>query len=432
MTTPILGLILAVVLAALVLVCVRLFKGRPETAEDYLGLAERQFENMRFERAKELCQKALELAPRNAEAYYGLGMCAAMQHRTEEAVEWMQRAAECDPGHADAEYALGVGYEELGRLEEAERHFRRVLDLDPRSADAAAHLAEILTKAGRTAEAEPWQDLAARVRSEGEDDTGAATAEPPPLADKKALAKLRGAHRAREELAIAAAAAFVLFMLIAVGPLRDAVAGGWSLGRLWREFDSVDRVAVPVVFAAVLGFGAAALAAVLSLRSQLGRLRNRGHDVTAIAEYLEWEETTAEARNVTAEREVEGQERREFLEASKQAAPWWSRELSGAHAVWWLSGIFVFVAVAVGEERSNVVGPVFAIAAMGLLLKVVVPFIWLLLPLVAGAPWTWKAGLSLGPTWRGVVSYYRWWGRGFLPMAVALLPAAAYWLAVAW
>jgi hypothetical protein len=146
--------------------------------------------------------------------------------------------------------------------------------------------------------------------------------------------------------------------------------------------------------------------------------------VTAIGEYLVREECRVEARKADAEREVEDQERREFVAASKRAAPWWLRELSGAHAVWWLSGIFFFVAITVGEERSSVVGPAFAIAATGLVLKVVVPFFWLLLSLkwTASVPWTWKRRPLLGPTWRDVVSYYRWWGGGWVPVVVALAP----------
>jgi hypothetical protein len=184
----------------------------------------------------------------------------------------------------------------------------------------------------------------------------------------------------------------------------------------------------PVAFAAALGFGAAALASVLSLRSQLGRLRNRGHDVKAIVHYLAREHHRTEARGEAAEQAVEQQEHLEFAEASKLASPWWSRELSGAHAVWWVSWIFLWAAITAGEDRSSVVGPVFAVAAMGLLLKAVAPLLPLLLSLLSAvrAPWTWKRRPLLVPIWRDVVSYYRWWGRGWAPVAIALAPGVVY------
>jgi hypothetical protein len=121
-----------------------------------------------------------------------------------------------------------------------------------------------------------------------------------------------------------------------------------------------------------------------------------------------------------AEEEAEeAADRRRFETEAVGRRPWWLVELSGAHLVWWAS--FIIVVAGVAEPRWEVPEAVIAVAVPvaigGAVIKVFLPFMW----------W---ASVSRGTDKRNLIRYYRWWGRGWLPVLLALLPAVS--AAVGW
>ena len=128
-------------------------------------------------------------------------------------------------------------------------------------------------------------------------------------------------------------------------------------------------------------------------------------------------EEIRELREQAQEEAEESADHRRFELAAVADRPWWLLELSGAHLLWWIS--FVVGIGYLGElwelpEWSvHIVAP---IAVGGAVMKAYFP----------GLLWT-RSSKEVDR--RYVVRYYRWWGRGWLPVVLALLPAGAYWLA---
>jgi hypothetical protein len=117
---------------------------------------------------------------------------------------------------------------------------------------------------------------------------------------------------------------------------------------------------------------------------------------------------------------------------------WLRVELSGAHLIWWLSFLattlyllsplwlllrspptpYEVEAMLRWWPPDWLINGLFAIAAVGVLLKAIVPFFWV-------AAWD-SAGRN-PDTYRELKRYYRFWAKGLLPAALALAPAVIYW-----
>ena len=369
----------------------------PETAAGFLMLAKRAFEKTRFDEAARLCRQALEMEPRNAEAHYGLAMSAAMQDRVQEAVSAFERAAECDPQRAEIHYGLGEGYAQLGRTEDAKRSFERVLELEPGDEDALEKLKAL----------EGGSDAAAGR-------TGVRSSRRLTPEERIAGERLATLHRSREKEVQWLGIALIAGVLILWRPLRGAamsvVAGRPAL----QSLDDVDRVFLSLFLAIIVGLGIAALAATLRLRWLESRIQAEGLDAAEVDAFATEAEERLDREERKAEREEEQRRDQQWAEECRRAKPWWLREVSGAHLVWWAA-----FAVAGAEELGIVALPpamlnaVQACVLFGGILKVVVSGLLFL------------SALRVPATYRMAVRYYRWWGRGWLPVALALLPAVA-------
>jgi hypothetical protein len=152
----------------------------------------------------------------------------------------------------------------------------------------------------------------------------------------------------------------------------------------------------------------------------LDRLATQGMDREVVWRAVWADQEVRRLEQEAVERAEEEIDRRRFEEERVAERPWWLVELSGAHLVWWLSFVLGIGLLEWNWEMPDwllpIIGPV---AVGGAIMKVFLPFMW------------WGAS-KLGTDRRNLVRYYRWWGKGLLPMAVALLPAAAYWLAAVW
>jgi hypothetical protein len=146
------------------------------------------------------------------------------------------------------------------------------------------------------------------------------------------------------------------------------------------------------------------------------RLAWMGHDPEIVdgALWKQFEAEQLEKQTPAILREVEDRER--FAQESMTALPWWRREMSGAHLVWWVSAV---VAVSAWIHPSPplmwVAGILSPVLFVGFLAKII--FGWLLYLLLIGLP----------DSRRRMTRYYRWWARGWKPIAAALAPGALFW-----
>jgi uncharacterized integral membrane protein len=356
---------------------------KPETAQEYLTLAERAFERERFQEAVRLCEEAIRLDPGDAEAYNGLASSLVMLDRLDEAIAAWERAIALAPGEPELAYSLGVAYEQKGLAEKAAAQFRRVLELEPEDEDARRKLGALggENEAAKGSVRGRWSRLTPEETDAGE-----------------RLARLR---RSREKALGWLVIAFIAGVLILRRPLWAAAKAVVAGRPMLQSLDDVDRIFVGVFLAVVAGLAMAGLVATLRLRSAESRIRAEGLDVTEIDAYA----TEAEERLESEEREAEREEEKQWAEECGRAKVWWIRELSGAHLVWWIA-----FAVFGGQELKVFVVPealanaVTMCAIFGGILKLLVTV------------------LMFRSTYRMAVRYYRWWGRGWLPVVIAVLP----------
>ena len=106
-----------------------------------------------FERAERLLQALLRKTPRQFDALIALGALRGEQVRFDDAAALFERAAKVRPDHADAHYNLGVALRHLGKTERALDCYRSALRAEPRHLNACNNLAASLLALDRPEEA---------------------------------------------------------------------------------------------------------------------------------------------------------------------------------------------------------------------------------------------------------------------------------------
>jgi len=163
---------------------------------------------------------------------------------------------------------------------------------------------------------------------------------------------------------------------------------------------------------------AAAMWVVLQVvRRRFADLGWRGHSMEAIDRALLAEEAARSLAGYRLEVERQAEEtrrqeepRRRFEQESRTAPPWWQREITGAHAVWWLALLLL-----VGAPRAHLRLPdaicmaVTAVLVVGGCIKSFLIVYWLIF-------------IASPDSRREAAHLYRWWSKGWLPVAIALLP----------
>ncbi|HXI91226.1 MAG TPA: protein kinase [Blastocatellia bacterium] len=95
------------------------------------------------ERARELCQKAIEINPNVAEAEYVFARLAwspSQRFNHRQAIKHNRRVLELDPTFAPAYSAIGLVFNHIGLFDEALRLHRKALELDPKNSFAETYL----------------------------------------------------------------------------------------------------------------------------------------------------------------------------------------------------------------------------------------------------------------------------------------------------
>jgi tetratricopeptide (TPR) repeat protein len=92
--------------------------------------------------AREMFEKAVQLAPDHPSAYDGLGSTLWREGEWELAAEALEKAAALDPEQGALRFKLGMIYEELGRYEDAYKAFQALVGTygDERIGEALARL----------------------------------------------------------------------------------------------------------------------------------------------------------------------------------------------------------------------------------------------------------------------------------------------------
>jgi tetratricopeptide (TPR) repeat protein len=106
-------------------------RSHPNDAKAYLSLSIAHSENGDFDKALEVCDKAIMLKPDYALAYY----CKAGNYnslgRYQEAVSACNKSVDLDPAFAFAPYRLGESFYLLGQYKESIASCKKSIELDP-------------------------------------------------------------------------------------------------------------------------------------------------------------------------------------------------------------------------------------------------------------------------------------------------------------
>jgi tetratricopeptide (TPR) repeat protein len=338
-------------------------------------------------------RRLLEASPDDEEARYGLGLCLIGLGQLDEGIAELERVVSSSP---DAVYDLGVAYELKGDRPKAVECFRRALALNPDDTDAREHLAGLLDDSGDPA-------AAAEVRRHQ-----------PAGLDEEERTQLTRLYRRRGsylEGTIGAAVIGVIVAVLMLLDLRHDLPAGRSL---WETIP-------PFVWALLAPFAVVAAVCFLLWRCEGGRIARwlarqeaRGLSAARIEAAVKAEIDREEWQEL--ERRVEAQEK--LAEEQRRGPPWWREEASGAHLVWWAA-----LAVALLVEFHMPLMPVrwgpvaWAVAVPGLMMKAIF----------------WRFPSAASDEARIVwLRFYRWWGRGPLPVGIALAPGLVALLVIFW
>ncbi len=196
--------------------------------------------------------------------------------------------------------------------------------------------------------------------------------------------------------------------------LEHFAFGGWNLP---MDFGREARyLALAVGVGGV--FVALDYAAGISLRRLLEQHGEQGEDAGQLGEALWARSEIGSIRRRLAERQREAAAEARLVDEVGNAPSWWRREFSGAYLVWWLCAAFWAAwLISRWPLPDRLLESVGAITAVGLLFR-------LILLAVIRAP-------RQRPSDRlSTMRFSWWWGRGWLPALIALLPGVAYWAVV--
>jgi tetratricopeptide (TPR) repeat protein len=113
---------------------------------DNLGNAYRS--QKRWEEARKVLERAVEVAPQDPEANYGLGMVFAQADDTAQAYEYLQRALQARPVYPEALNNLGVLYLVTQRRDQAVASFDQCIRVAPAFDQAYLNLARVYALEG--------------------------------------------------------------------------------------------------------------------------------------------------------------------------------------------------------------------------------------------------------------------------------------------
>jgi tetratricopeptide (TPR) repeat protein len=113
---------------------------------DNLGNAYRLLK--RWDDARQVLQRALQIAPDDAEANYSFGMVFAQTDETEKAYSHLQRALKARPDYAEALNNLGVLYLVTRRRDDAVANFEQCIRVAPAFDQAYLNLARVYALEG--------------------------------------------------------------------------------------------------------------------------------------------------------------------------------------------------------------------------------------------------------------------------------------------
>jgi protein O-GlcNAc transferase len=118
----------------------------------------------RFEQARAIYGRILELNPRDAVCHFRMGLLASQTGRGDLAIQHLRRTVELSPEAANYRLQLGMILYALGRFDEAEASYRAALHLKADYPEAHNNLANTLGQLGRFAEAETHYREALRLQ----------------------------------------------------------------------------------------------------------------------------------------------------------------------------------------------------------------------------------------------------------------------------
>ena len=128
-------------------------RGVREEATRLCNMAVQHCQQGRFEQARPLLERALEVDPRHVDSLHNLGALHFEQGRHDEAQPLLERVLVVDPRHVESLCSLGTLHFNQGRLEEAWQLWERLLEDDPRHVETLISLGNLHSQQGRPEEA---------------------------------------------------------------------------------------------------------------------------------------------------------------------------------------------------------------------------------------------------------------------------------------
>ena len=129
-------------------------------------LGELAVDEGRYDDAKALLTKALDLEPTLVDAIYNMGYLALIQKHYDEANTYLTKALKLDPTSVSVLNSLGACLICQGKCEEAQSHLRKALEIEPEYISALENMSAALAQLGRKEEADSYFKKAAALRQE--------------------------------------------------------------------------------------------------------------------------------------------------------------------------------------------------------------------------------------------------------------------------
>ena len=125
----------------------------PNCGVAYSDLGNVLFKEGKWDEARTLFQKAVEIDPTYVDARYNLGNAFFQRGQWNEAVEQFQKVVEMDPHYARAHNNLGIIFVQKGQMEEAVAQYQQASEMDPNYAEPHNNLGTVLLQRGQIDEA---------------------------------------------------------------------------------------------------------------------------------------------------------------------------------------------------------------------------------------------------------------------------------------